>query len=443
MRSSKRVWVGIAIGLLVAPQLAAADDDAVAEQLQRMNDRLSELEDRLQATNDELDSAHERVAEQEKVLRDNGLDEEESKSSISSFLEATSFSGWVATSYTYNFANSGNDGIVGQNRQLPFHSDSNAFAMNQLWFEIDKPVNEEGRAGFHADILFGRDAEVLGGNGGFNGNDGIEVFTAYVSYLAPIGENGIRLDAGELPTLIGAEVVQAPYNFNITRGNLWGVQPVTNTGVLASTTMENGLGLAIGALNDVYTDNDFDTDNNKTVTGQLSYGQEYYSAAVSMNYGSPASNDAGVLTNDESDKTGILDFLVTADPSDDLSMWINFDWVFADDHTGGPNKNWNIIGVAAAGRYQVLENTGFALRGEFVDFDDTGGFGKSGKRDGELWSITGTLDQEITENLIGRLEGRFDFAHARGGKDNFFKNSNGGITRENQHVVLAELIYNF
>ncbi len=61
---------------------------------------------------------------------------------------------------------------------------------------MDKDVSAESRAGFHADIAFGETARIQGMAGGHGGNDDVTVYSAYVSYLAPIG-NGVRIDAGK------------------------------------------------------------------------------------------------------------------------------------------------------------------------------------------------------------------------------------------------------
>ena len=64
------------------------------------------------------------------------------------------------------------------------------------------------------------------------------------------------------------------------------------------------------------------------------------------------------------DKTGIVDVVLSWDPSENLSTWVNFDYVWVDSENapGDPGA----YGVAIAGRLGITENTGFALRGEYV-----------------------------------------------------------------------------
>ena len=63
MRSSMKILVAAAATLLVAPQFAIADD--IEEQLQLMNERMSQLESQLQATEDELQASKTEVAAQQ------------------------------------------------------------------------------------------------------------------------------------------------------------------------------------------------------------------------------------------------------------------------------------------------------------------------------------------------------------------------------------------
>ncbi len=454
MRSLWKIALAAITSSLLLPAAATATTPDVEDQLRAMRDRLDALEDRLRATDDELDAARRKVEAQQEAMEEAGIgDEESGLSALSTFLEATDFIGWVNSSYTYNFQNTANDGLVGQNDGLPFHNDSNSFKMNQAWFSMDKTPTEESRAGFHVDLLFGSDADVLNGEeideDNVLGNDGVEVFTAYASYLAPIGP-GLRVDMGEMQTLLGAEVVQAPYNFNITRGRVWGIQPITHTGIIGSMALENGMGVALGVVNDGFSDANFDTDSNKTVTGQISYAEEDWSAAVSMLWGSPLTDAMGSLVNDEGDKTGLLDVLITYAPAETLELWLNFDFGWKRDHwfrdDFGERINLDdseVYAIAVAGRYEVFEGTGFALRFEFLRESDGYLMLERGNGDSELYTLTATIDHALTKNLIARLEGRFDWAEIDGGSNKLFRNARGNQTQSSQHVMLADVTYNF
>jgi hypothetical protein len=105
------------------------------------------------------------------------------------------------------------------------------------------------------------------------------VFTAYASYLAPIGPNGVELQVGKLPTMLGAEVVQTPWNFNISRGLLWGLQPVANLGAVVSADLGHGFGIALGVIDNPLGLEDPDNNIAKSFTGQVSWSNDKFGAA--------------------------------------------------------------------------------------------------------------------------------------------------------------------
>src|SRR5262245_11797597 len=157
MHSKWTVVAAIATTCWVVPRLAAAED--VEEQLQKMNERMSQMEKQLQATNEELAASKQRVEEQQAVIK--GLDSDrDASSALSKFLSETEFSGLVAASYTYNFKNfnncangrNGNSTTRGENASIfgvvaPQHTNSNNFQVDQLAFRMKKTPTPESRAG--------------------------------------------------------------------------------------------------------------------------------------------------------------------------------------------------------------------------------------------------------------------------------------------------------
>ena len=150
MRSRLNILFAVAAAILVVPQFATAD--SVEDQLQLMNERMGQLEDQLQATQDELGASTEKVAQQGEVIEKAGLDRE-AQSGLSSFYNQVQISGWLAASWFYNLRSPNSDIVNGQQgnnplnpgRDLlvaPFHPDHNSFSVDQLWFEIEKPVIE-------------------------------------------------------------------------------------------------------------------------------------------------------------------------------------------------------------------------------------------------------------------------------------------------------------
>ena len=453
-------------GLLLAPQMAAAT--SVEEQLQAMQDRMAQMEEQLQATHDDLQSANERVESQAGIIREAGLEDDRSASSgLSSFLSDTEFYGWVNASYTLNTHMDGGSGSIDfQNigNGLPStvagsHPQNMSFSVNQVWIGMDNAATADSRAGFHVDLMFGSDANdphlqgfgcgsEVNNFGGFNSaTNNICVFTANVSYLAPIGPNGVNFTMGKMATLLGAEVVETPWNFNITRGLVWGIQPVTNIGLVTSADLGSGFSLALGVIDNPIGIQDPDDNKAKSFTGQLAWSNDNYGVSLGGNWG-----DTGVGAFNNSGEASILDLVLSADPTDNLSLWLNFDWVYGEDgasFTGNQGDTTDTYGLAVAGRYAITDDTGIALRGEWVRQDnDQSGANADGTTD--QWSITTTVDHNLTDNLMLRGEFRYDEANCTDGAgctsnptNANYLDGNGNARYRDQFLFLVDLTYEF
>ncbi|MCH2187348.1 outer membrane beta-barrel protein, partial [Myxococcota bacterium] len=224
------VVIAAASMLLVVPFATAAD---LESEIADMKQRMEAMEDQLQAQNDELTQAQATVKEQTALIENSGLEEREDVSALSKFIEGVDFSAWVAASYNYNFAGSGPGSFSPPNLNYGYDWSSNTFQLDQAWISIDKAPTEESRGGFHMDLQAGALTQTDGYNGGISIAPNVGIYSAYVSYLAPLF-NGVQIDAGIMPTIIGWEVEQQNANWNITRGATWSMQPVTNTGVLVT-----------------------------------------------------------------------------------------------------------------------------------------------------------------------------------------------------------------
>jgi len=380
------------------------------------------------------------------VIQD--LDEDRQASSgLSKFLSETEFSGVAAASYTYNFKNFNSSAVAangssttgGENGSLfgivaPQHSNSNNFQVDQLAFRMKKQMTPESRAGWGASIAFGASADSLAGRSSDNTGDFTNLVEAYAGYMFDVG-SGVDLVLGRYMTPVGAESFFVNENYNITRGLLWSIQPVNHTGGYIGGDCECGLTWQLGASNG-YGNSQADTDTEPTFVGSVGYKADTLGFRVNGVYGgsiddlvagfstfglvgtgasgslnppvSPAFGyQSGVGRN--SDKIGLLDAVLTWDPSDSLSTWINFDYWWTSGNGSAPSnglKDLNIWGIAGAGRYAITEATGFSLRYEYLSFNDFGQGANS--TDADLMSLTATLDHHLTDNLVLSAEGRWD-----------------------------------
>ena len=338
--------------------------------------------------------------------------QEEAGSFISAMLEETEIGGFVAASYNYNFENFSNDdlsdvaGDGNKDREPanfnPSHASSNAFQIDQAWISIHNEATEDSRAGVHLDYEWGN----VNGAGG-----GGALYSASISYLAPIGD-GIMLDGGLMPTLIGAEVNQTNANLNVTRGQVWELQPVTNVGLVAGMQLTDDISVSLGVLNDQNSAPVVDDNNEKAITGQLGWSSEDTTASFQFVWG-----QEGMDVD-----TGIWDFLLTHSGIEDVQLWVNYTLVTFDPDGGSSGETH---GIAAAARMAMSEKCGIAIRGEAV-IVDTG-------TETETYSATVTTDYALTSHLTAKGEVRFDIA-----PDDILP---GG--EDFAALVLAQLVYEF
>lgn len=382
-----------AAGLLLFSQLAQASD--VEAELRQMQERIAELESQLGNETDSL------------------LEEEASGSFLSSIIEDTDMEGWVAASYNYNFEGQHNGATAAANNTFS-HPATNTFQLDQVQISIDNAATEDSRGGAHIDFEAGN----VNQRGG-----GVAVYTAYASWLAPVG-NGIQLDGGLLPTLVGGEVNETNGNWAVTRGLVWGLQPVTNVGAVASTEIADGISMAVGVLNDPFAATVVDTDNEKAVTGQLAWSGEDLSAGFQFVWGSQG-DGAG---NGPDFNVGVYDVLLTYDGMEDISTWLNYTLISVDDGLG----EGEVHGIAVASRMALSDDLGVAIRGEAVIFDPDGGGGT------ETYSVTLTSDYGLTDHLTAKGEVRVDIQ-----SDDLLPDSRGRAREDVAALVLAQLLYEF
>src|SRR5262245_58173581 len=423
MRSRWTILAAVAATCWVAPQLAVAEDEVEA-QLRQMNDRMAQMEQQLQATNEELAASKQQVQEQQGLIQDMDKDREAS-SALSKFLSETEFSGVVAASYTYNFkglnssavGRNGNSTTQGENGSIfgivaPYHTNSNNFQVDQLAFRMKKTPTPESRAGWGASIAYGASADGLAGRSGSDASGDLPILVeAYAGYLWDVG-SGVKSTLGRYLFPGGAESFYADENFNVTRGLLWTLQPVNLTGGNLSGSLGEEFSWQLGGSNS-YSNTMANTDSHPTFVGKVGYQGETVGMKVTGVYGGNVDDlfaalptaligpvefaggtppGLGFNTGQErnGDKIGLLDAVLTWDPSDKLATWVNFDW-WTLTKTGqgvGPAftpplntpaipgtfqiKDLSIWGIAGAGRYEFTESTGFALRYEYLSFNNFG-----------------------------------------------------------------------
>jgi hypothetical protein len=395
------VMTGLAVGLAAQGVWAAdypgSDDDRA--EIQALKARLERLEQRVSSGGGSSAAAGDAGA---------------SGVQLPSALSNVNLSGFVDTTFTYNF----NEPKNRVNSLRVFDNRAGDFMLNNVELAVEKVASDDSPMGFRTDLHFGSDAEVTGSvtTGLGSTTDELDIQQGYVEYLAPVG-TGLNVKAGKMTTLHGAEVTESKDNWNISRSFMFGfAEPLTHTGVRTSYAVSDMLTLTAGVNNGW----DVVDDNNKAKTfefGASAVPMENLSWAGAYTVGAEQASDSHDLRHFFSTVVGYT-------PMEELSLKLAADYGFEEDavlETGGGNASW--WGLAAYAKYNVTDVWSLAGRFEvFYDQDGVrllspsagtgsgGGFTGSAQADIDVQALTLTTEYKLHPNLIARAEYRFDKA---------------------------------
>jgi hypothetical protein len=378
-----KTWLVVAASVAMVATTVSAEDYQ-SDDIREMRETVLQLKDQVQAQQQQLDS-------QREVMLDAGLEDERgSGSRLSSFLETTDFSGWVAASYFFDTNDPSKDNPNSASPYSnPYHNDPNGFQFDEGWFVMDRPATEESPAGFHFEAVFGATASGAA-NGNPGGND-VWIPSANVSYMTPFGPT---ITAGKFGTPIGYEVAGAPNNVNITRGFMWNLfQPVSQIGAKVSQDLDGGLTYTLGVVNGL-TEDQPDPNRSKGYIWQLGWGNDQATVLFNGLY----ENDANGGANHD---RYILDAVVELTPADNLLFWANFDYTKTK-MTGAGNPEG--AGISLGGRVGITEKMGIGGRFEYAKFFAN----NQAALKGDLYSATVTTDYALTDNLTWKVEGKYE-----------------------------------
>lgn len=415
-------------------------------------------------------------------------------------VDGINMGGWVSAGYNYNWSavaphssvdssflqvspSAGTANANGNNTNIrAFDRDANSFIENGE-VVLEKAAQGPGTAGFRADILFGRDAQIFNSVTIGDATDNFAVQQAYVQYVAPIG-NGIDIKAGRFVAICGSEVLESKDNWNTSRSLLYTLaQPLSHNGVIASYKINDLIDVKLGLANG--WDSSIDNNNSKTILSQINI-HPMSGLDISQSW----------IIGSEQTRIGTSSSTATAGNAPDRNLRQFFDTVVAWTPIQG-NDRWKLLGnfdvgweeravgiegvsvwegLALGTKYDVNDWLTLAARMEYFNDND-------GSRIGNLNGITGTVgcpnhqtqtsggtctqptadpanlyemtftaDIKLAKNLITRLEWRYDWA-----TDPIFDLSNGASpdtslvvdrttyvgASNSQHTLGAEVIYVF
>jgi hypothetical protein len=251
--------------------------------------------------------------------------------------------------------------------------------------------------------------------------DDIEIQAANIIYAMDVG-NGLTLVAGKMDTVVGHDKVESTKNANLTHGLIYGVLPKTHVGVRGLYPLMDNVTVALGVNNG--SDQDADDTHGKSLEAMVSYlPLEELAIDVAVLYGP---ENAG----DEANKAFALSVVTTYDVTEEASVFGELAYVAGEATTG--TEDTKVVGIGVGGTYDITDVYSAAIRYEYLETD------MSGSTEYQ-WEITVTGAAQLTEDLVLRLEFRYDKSTNESG---FQDDSDAGYD-DAQAVLGAQLLYTF
>lgn len=353
---------------------------------------------------------------------------EEATESVKTLISDTTISGYVSTSAIWRPGTASAGYPVGGFTGAGKHD---GFNLDVVDLKISKGLDEsEWAAGYNAELWFGPDATTLGT---LAGTANLAIKNAYVALRAPVG-NGIDFKMGVFDTIIGHEASNASENPNYTRSLAWGIQPTTHTGLLAAYRFSDLIAVTAGVANGRAA-----VINGKTQGGvppAATLGSESakaYMGGVELtapdDWGflsgsklhaqvidSPTSTAPGAAANKNT-----VDIHVGATLNTPVDAWkVGISYYYLANNpalapsaatAAGASSYASVWGLYNS--YQATEKLGLAVRAEYAKATDGTWYAAAvtdNDHANELISITATVDYALWENVISRLEARWDRA---------------------------------
>lgn len=358
------------------------------------------------------------------------------------------------------------------------------FNLNVVNLTLEKPLDEgEWSAGYKAELLFGPDAINYNTSfGGFTttttpgtaeipasnnpGPDGLPntaddtvnpavpgtagtttrsqsqaslsdfgIKQAYVNLRAPVG-NGLDLKLGVFDTIIGYESFSSHRNPNYSRSYGYTIEPTQHTGLLASYQFSEVVGVSAGVANTLspgINRRSLRSDGTDQETDKTWMGSITLTAPESMGVLSGSALYAGIVNgfagDTTRDQTSYYLGATIATPVAGLRFGAAYDHA---SNYGGTDDDATALAVYAS--FQATEKLSLHARGELARGDILTTPGSA-----EIYALTGTIQYDLWQNVISRLEVRWDHSD-----DAIFGGTEAGAGGEKNAVqVSANLIYVF
>jgi len=273
-----------------------------------------------------------------------------------------------------------------------FEVKANQFSLNMVKLSLARTPEP---VGFTLDLGVGRAWEI------FHATDpaGTDIVRyipqAYLS-VKPKNWGGFQFDFGKFYTSAGAELTENNLTWTYGRGYLYTNGPYYHFGARMTKPLNEHFTVGLQLVNG--WNNVEDNNSGKTLgvttawtAKKISWANNYYSG--------PEKNDSNTGWRN------FYDTVLTLNPTEKSSFWVNFDYGRENDAFGIKNNaTWVAVGVA--GRYQTTKTTALAIR--YENYDDRNGFITGQAQSLNSFTLTG--EYKWATGLLSRLEYRRDWS---------------------------------
>jgi len=383
------------------------------------------------------------------------------ESPISTLVSGTTIGGAVDTSAQWKPST----GSTMANRfanTAPDHY--NGFNLEYVELRIEKPLDEgQWSAGYKAELWFGQDAALLpGALGGGN----LAIKQAYVTMRAPLG-NGLDFKIGQVASLIGYESLSLYKNPNFSRSLGSYIEPWSQTGIVASYQAAEWVGLSGSIANSAYGDMNskepwasggwYTPANLNAGTkgnGLLTYsGAVTFKAPESWGWLAGSALYGGIVDSLVTNQRNYLNYyagLSLPTPIKEVTLGFAYDFGDRSNDYYGTGGVQNTYAQAVSGyiSWQVTEKLRFNTRVEYANASSSQ-YGVwitplAGEIDGytvgsreRLLGLTGTLEYQLWDNVVSRLEALWDHNLIGTGSTGPFNGNNNSV------LLMANIAYKF
>jgi len=356
------------------------------------------------------------------------------ESFVKTAVSTTTISGFVDTSAIVGF---GDNTVYGRSFVTSETMDGFNFHMANLTLSSEPVGSGEFKAGYTVELLMGPAANkitstsALTQSGGGNSLSDFAVKQAYVDLLVPVGENGLSLQIGTWDTIIGYEVFNGKDNPHFTRSFAFFIEPFVHTGVKGSYAINDSIEFLFG-IADSY---------NSTIGGRSpnsNNGDLTYLGALSLTMPEDGALAGANLyigaAHGPYSGTTIQDTMYYAGLSLPVTDMIALG--FSNDHLvkdGGGYANATSFYISLF----ATEKLSFHNRVEYaVANSSTWLPAGSVPDDEELLGETFTIQYDMFDNVLTRLEARYD--HALDGTP-----YGASFNKDNNFSLMASVVYMF